>query len=91
MMDGRVNDLSQNIDNLQYRISRITNLNIVQEKGKFPSQPHKNPKSIHEVEPQEGQSYQMREVKAVITLRSGKEVDLPTSKPEQESNSEEEK
>ena len=91
MMDGRVNDLSQNIDNLQYQISRITNLNIVQEKGKFPSQPHQNPKGIHEVEPQEGQSYQMREVKAVITLRSGKEVDLPTSKPEQESNSEEEK
>ncbi|RVW19765.1 hypothetical protein CK203_111512 [Vitis vinifera] len=28
--------------------------------------------------------FQMREVKAVITLRSGKEVDLPTSKPEQE-------
>ena len=26
----------------------------------------------------------MREVKAVITLRSGKEVDLPTPKPEQE-------
>ncbi|RVW18210.1 hypothetical protein CK203_106147 [Vitis vinifera] len=91
MMDGRVNDLSQNIDNLQYRISRITNLNIVQEKGKFPSQPHQNPKGIHEVEAQEGQSYQMREVKVVITLRSGKEVDLPTSKPEQESNSEEEK
>ena len=26
----------------------------------------------------------MREVKAMITLRSGKEVDLPTPKPEQE-------
>ena len=26
----------------------------------------------------------MREVKAVITLQSGKEVDLPTPKPEQE-------
>ena len=91
MMDGRVNDLSQNIDNLQYRISRITNLNIVQEKGKFPSQPHQNPRGIHEVEAQEGESSNVREVKVVITLRSGKEVDLPTSKPEQESNSEEEK
>ena len=33
----------------------------------------------------------MREVKAVITLRSGKEVDLPTSKPELEPESEVEK
>ncbi|KAL6313382.1 hypothetical protein AAG906_001094 [Vitis piasezkii] len=38
--------------------------------GKFPSQPHQNPKGIHEVEAQEGESSQMREVKAVITLRS---------------------
>ena len=33
----------------------------------------------------------MREVKAVITLRSGKEVDLPTPKPEYEPKSEVEK
>ena len=30
----------------------------------------------------------MREVKAVITLRSGKEVDLPTTKPEHETGRE---
>ena len=30
----------------------------------------------------------MREVKAVITLRSGKEVNLPTPKPEHESETE---
>ena len=70
-MDGRQNDLSQTIDNLQYSISRITNLNTVQEKGKFPSEPHQNPKGIHEVEAQEGESSQVREVKVVITLRSG--------------------
>ncbi|RVW27351.1 hypothetical protein CK203_110244 [Vitis vinifera] len=52
------NDLSQKIDNLQYSISRLTNLNTVQEKGKFPSQPHQNPKGIHEVEAQEGESSQ---------------------------------
>ena len=84
MMDGKHNDLSQKIDNLQYQISRLTNLNTVQEKGKFPSQPHQNPKAIHEVKAQKRESSQMREVKAVITLRSGKEVDLPTPKPEQE-------
>ena len=33
----------------------------------------------------------MREVKAVIALRSGKEVDLPTTKPEHELESEVEK
>ena len=83
-MDGKHNDLFQKIDNLQYQISRLTNLNTVQEKGKFTSQPHQNPKAIYEVEAQEGESSQMREVKAVITLRSGKEVDLPTPKPEQD-------
>ena len=50
------NDLSQKIDNLQYSISRLTNLNTVQEKGRFPSQPHQNPKDIHEVEAHEGES-----------------------------------
>ncbi|RVW58788.1 hypothetical protein CK203_108943 [Vitis vinifera] len=91
MMDGMQNDLSQKIDNLLYSISRLTNLNTVQEKGKFPSQPHQNPKGIHEVEAQGGESSQVREVKVVITLRSGKEVDLPTSKQEHEPESEAEK
>ncbi|RVW63253.1 hypothetical protein CK203_058654 [Vitis vinifera] len=73
---------------LAYSITRLTNLNTVQEKGKFPSQPHQNPKGIHEVEAREGESSHMREVKAMITLRSGKEVDLPTSKPESETEKE---
>ncbi|RVW73740.1 Retrovirus-related Pol polyprotein from transposon 17.6 [Vitis vinifera] len=34
-MDGMQNDLSQKIDNLQYSISRLTNLNTVQEKVDF--------------------------------------------------------
>ncbi|RVX11303.1 hypothetical protein CK203_019656 [Vitis vinifera] len=64
-MDGMQNDLSQKIDNLQYSILRLTNLNIVQEKGRFPSQPHQNPKvsmkwrlmreNLHSVEASEGQ------------------------------------
>ena len=87
-MDGRQNDLYQKIDNLQYSISRLTNLNTVQEKGRFPSQPHQNPKAIHEVEAQEGESSRMREVKAVITIRRGKEVDLPTTKLENETERE---
>ena len=59
----------------------------MQEKGKFPSQPHQNPKGIHEVEAQEGESSKMREVKAVITLRSGKEVDQPISKSKHDEES----
>ena len=84
------NDLSQKIDNLQYSISRLTNLNTVQEKGRFPSQPHQNPKGIHEAETHEGESSQVRDVKALITLRSGTKVELPTPKPHVEEEEEEE-
>ena len=87
MMDGMQNDLSQKIDNVRYSISRLTNLNIVQEKGKFPSLPYQNPKGIHDVEAQEGESSKVREVKVVITLRSGKEVDQPTSKSKHDEES----
>ncbi|RVW78221.1 Retrovirus-related Pol polyprotein from transposon 17.6 [Vitis vinifera] len=90
-MDGIQNDLSQKIDNLQYSISRLTNLNIVQEKGRFPSQPHQNPKGIHEVEIHEGESSQVRDVKALITLRSGKKVEPPTPKPHVEEEEERKK
>ncbi|RVX23066.1 Retrovirus-related Pol polyprotein from transposon 17.6 [Vitis vinifera] len=87
-MDGMQNDLYQKIDNIQYSISRLTNLNTVNEKGKFPSQPSQNPKGVHEVETQEGDSSKLREVKAVITLRSGKEVDQPLPKKEIKNSSE---
>ena len=66
----------------------------MQKKGRFPSQPHQNPKAVHEVEAvhemeaEEGESLQMREVKSMITLRSGKEVYLPTTTPEQETERE---
>ncbi|RVW20177.1 ATP synthase subunit delta', mitochondrial [Vitis vinifera] len=39
------------------------------------------------METQEGKSSNVREVKAVITLRSGKEVDQPTSKPKHDEES----
>ncbi|RVW35104.1 hypothetical protein CK203_079815 [Vitis vinifera] len=90
-MDGVQNDLSQKIDNLQYSISRFANLNTVQEKGNFPSQSYQNFKGIHEVEAQMGKSSMVKEVKTVITLRSGKEVDLPTSKLKHKVESEAEK
>ncbi|RVW67978.1 hypothetical protein CK203_061888 [Vitis vinifera] len=90
-MDEVQNDLSQKIDNLQDSISRFVNLNTVQEKENSPSQPYQNFMSIHEMEAKEGESSQKREVKEVITLRSGKEVDLPTCKLEHKVESETEK
>ncbi|RVW19185.1 hypothetical protein CK203_093884 [Vitis vinifera] len=89
-MDEVQNDLSQKIDNLQDSISRFANLNTVQEKGNFPSQPYQNSKGIHEVEAQKGESSMVKEVKTVITL-SGKEVDMPTCKLEHKVWSEAEK
>ncbi|WJZ95298.1 hypothetical protein VitviT2T_014077 [Vitis vinifera] len=71
--------LSQRIDSVE-----------MQEKGRFPSQPHQNPKGIHEVETHEGESSQVRDVKALFTLRSGKKVELPTPKPHVEEEVEEE-
>ncbi|RVW72365.1 hypothetical protein CK203_056255 [Vitis vinifera] len=90
-MDEVQNDLSQKIDNLQDSISRFANLNTVQEKENSPSQPYQNSMSIHEMEAKEGEPSQKREVKEVITLRSGKEVDLPTCKLEHKVESEIEK
>ncbi|RVW18460.1 Retrovirus-related Pol polyprotein from transposon 17.6 [Vitis vinifera] len=87
-MDGMQNDMNQKFDNIQYSISRLTNLNTLQEKGRFPSQPHQNPKGVHEVESQEGESSQMKDVKALITLRSGKKIEQPTPKPHVEKEEE---
>ena len=90
-MDGMQNDMNQKFDNIQYSISRLTNLNTMQEKENSPSQPYQNSMSIHEMEAEEGEPSQKREVKEVITLRSGKEVDLPTCKLEHKVESETEK
>ncbi|KAL6326920.1 hypothetical protein AAG906_012527 [Vitis piasezkii] len=67
---GMQNDLSQKIDNIQYSISRLTNLNTVNEKGKFPSQPSQNPKGVHEVETQEGEKPWLKRV--ITKKRRGK-------------------
>ncbi|RVX18235.1 hypothetical protein CK203_006322 [Vitis vinifera] len=69
-MDEVQNDLSQKLDILQDSISRLANLNTMQEKENSPSQPYQNSMSIHEMEAEEGEPSQKREVKEVITLRS---------------------
>ena len=73
------------MDSLQYSITNINKLLEVQESGRFPSQTLPNPKRIHEV------GLGMDEVKSIITLRSGKEVDQPLPRPVEDSRHGEEK
>ena len=72
--------LNKKIDNLQYSVSRLTNQQQVQEKGKFPSQTQPNPKGLHQVSSSSDPNSRMNEVKAIITLRSGKELTQPSPK-----------
>ena len=78
-IDSVENTLNKKFDNLQYSITNINKLLEGQERGRFPSQTLPNPKGIHEV------GSGMDEVKSIITLRSGKEVDQPLPKPVEES------
>ena len=71
-MDEFQNDIAKKTDNLQYFISRLTNKQQVQEKGKFPSQTQQNPKGVHQIASVSDPTSEMDEVKAIITLRSGK-------------------
>ena len=78
-IDTVENTLNKKFDDLQYSITNINKLLEGQERGRFPSQTLPNPKGIHEV------GSGMDEVKSIITLRSGKEVDQPLPKPVEES------
>ena len=82
-IDGLESNLNQKMDNLQYSITKINKLLEVQKRGRFPSQTLPNPKGIHEVGSSNNSG--MDEVKSIITLRSGKEVDQPMPKPVEES------
>ena len=73
-------EISQKYDNLQYSISRLINQQHVQEIGKFPSQTQPNPKGVHEVSSSSELNPKMDVVKAIITLRSGKELKQPLPK-----------
>ena len=82
-IDGLESNLNQKIDNLQYSITKINKLLEVQERGRFLSQTLPNPKGIHEVGSSNNSG--IDEVKAIITLRSRKEVEQPMPKPVEES------
>ena len=78
-LNKKIENLQSNIaykfDNLQYSISRLTNQQQVQEKGIFPSQTQPNPRGVHELSSSSEPPPRIDEVKAIITLRSGKEVE----------------
>ena len=78
--DSLQDEISQKYDNLQYSISRLSNQQQVQGKGKFPSQTQPNPRGLHEVSSSSEPNSRMDEVKAIITLRSGKELKQPAPK-----------
>ena len=73
--------LNKKIDDLQYSVSKLTNQQQVLEKGKFPSQTQPNPRGVHELSSAGDPNPRIDEVKAVVTLRSDKEVKPSTSKP----------
>ena len=87
-IDGLESNLNQKIDNLQYSITKINNILEVQERGRFPSQTLPNPKGVHEVGSSSNSG--MDEVKAVITLRSGREIEQPVTKTDEETSKEQE-
>ena len=87
-IDGLESNLNQKIDNLQYSITKINKLLEVQERGRFPSQTLPNPKGVHEVGSSSNSG--IDEVKAIITLRSGREIEQPVSKAVEETCKEKE-
>ena len=62
----------------------------MQEKGKFPSQTQPNPRGVHKLTSSNEPPPRMDEVKVVITIRSGKEVEQPVPKPAEEGTKEKE-
>ena len=87
-IDGFQSEIAQNFDNLHYSISRLTNQQQVQEMGKLPSQTQPNPRGVHEIASTSEPPPKIDEVKAIITLRSGKQVEEPMLKPLKEAKEE---
>ena len=77
IINGLHKSLNQKIDTLQSSINSLTNQQQVQEKGRFPSQTLPNPRGVHELSYASEPAPKMDEVQAIITLRSGKEIEQP--------------
>ena len=79
-IDGLHKSLNKKIDTLQSSISSLTSQQQVQEKGRFHSQTLPNPRGVHELSYANEPSPKKDEVQAIITLRSGKEIEQPMPK-----------
>ena len=66
--------LNKKLDSMHSEISRLSNQQQGPEKGKFSSQPQQNPRGMHEIGSANDPNARIDEVKAVVTLRSGKEL-----------------
>ena len=62
----------------------------MQEQGRFPSQTLPNPRVVHELSYVREPAPKMDEVQAIITLRSGKEIEQIVPKPVGETREKEE-
>ena len=89
-IEGLQREIAKKIENLQYSISKLTNQQQVQEKDKFLSQTQPNPRGVHEVTSSSEPTLKIDEVKAVITLRSDKQVEQPMPAPVKETTGEKE-
>ena len=67
--------LNMKLDNMHSEISRLSNQQLQGlEKGKVPSQSQQHQKGVHEIGSTNDLNARIDEVKAVVTLRSGKEL-----------------
>ena len=66
--------LNKKLDSRDYEISRLSNKQQGPEKGKFPSHTLQNPKGMNEISSASDPNARIDEVKAIVTLRSGKEL-----------------
>ena len=80
-IDGLHKSLNKKIDTMKSSISSLTNQQQVQEKGRSPSQTLPNPRGVHELSYASETAQKMDEVQAIITLRSGKEIEQLVPKP----------
>ena len=67
--------LNRKLDNMHSEISRLSNQQLQRsEKGKVPFQSQQHQKGVHEISLTNDPNVRIDEVKAVVTLRSGKEL-----------------
>ena len=67
-------EISNKYYNLQSSISRLSNQQQGPEKGKFSSHTQQNPRGMHEIGSASDPNAKIDEVKAVVMLRSGREL-----------------